>query len=152
MKIFRFVDAHKKLGYVKVDDCDAHILRGQVWQLKAGKYRFLRRYIDSAEVNFGKYILGHPQDGNALLHRNGDSLDYRRANLYVMDKKDWQKMTGTLATALAVTAHAGRFQCGHAKRGNTATHGQCSICQNEASKRSYGAKRLRASENLDGDA
>ena len=144
MKIFEFRDKQRKPHYVKIDDADACVIRGYKWNLQKNKRgdMWVERWVVGEPIQLGRFLMGVTESSIAVTHKNGDQLDYRRANLIAMDKNLMRKMHSTLGNSRAALAHAGHFSCGHpdAPENTYNDYHVCKTCHNESMRKVYAKK------------
>lgn len=105
MKRFKLQSGH----IVKVDDCDAYIMRGKVWigQTMPSKHTIVRSTDSSVG---GARLLSHyltdAPDGACVAHRNGDEMDFTRANLEVVARPEFYRRLGAAKKLTALVMHA----------------------------------------------
>ena len=92
MRRFKLQSGH----IIKIDDADAYLMRSYVWNgvTRTPNWVDVRR---SARSGFGSSVHSHvmlshelmpPGAGEYVAHRNGDALDFRRANLEVRPRSE----------------------------------------------------------------
>lgn len=86
MKRFKLQSGH----VIKIDDADAYLMRSYVWNCKGHS---VRRHCGSGTQLHGQYVLlthelMDPPEGQVVLHLDGDSLNFQRANLEVMSRSE----------------------------------------------------------------
>lgn len=87
MKRFKLETGH----IVKVDDCDAHLMRSMVWRANTTKcgiavYRSQGGVSRGGDRRLSAKIIGAAP---YIVHLNNDPLDFRRANRKGVTRKEW---------------------------------------------------------------
>ena len=131
MKIFRFKTPDRKTVYVKVDDADAYLLRGTVWHVNSAS---VVRTVLKEKVMLSHAIL-NPPEGSFVEHKNGDSYDYRRANLHIVESRK-EHLAWIWADSEVGLVHLDTaWGCGHKKDPRHPSY--CSLCKSERRKKLY---------------
>ena len=96
MKRFKLETGH----VIKVDDCDAYLLRSRVYRANDDKDRPGKHIVSckgdsalGAKVYLSHHIAGGPGI-KAVIHKNGDDLDFTRANLVPMTAEQYDVWNG----------------------------------------------------------
>ena len=88
---FRLPFTNEKV-IVTVDDCDAHLLRSEMWRVvnHNGYIQVWKANGCDTVLYLGREILGVPRmaDNVKVFHKNGDERDFRRENLIALSSKE----------------------------------------------------------------
>lgn len=105
MKRFKLQTGH----IVKVDDCDAYIMRSKVWVGQTPPSGNVIVHCHDAAMK-GRVLLSHyvtsAPDGAYVMHKNGDDLDFTRDNLEVVSRSEFYKRVTAAKKLTALVMHA----------------------------------------------
>ncbi len=131
---------------ISVDDADAWRLRSEMWRVKKLKNGFhVYKKLHGSEEGLGRAILGIKEDDVWASHKNGDSTDYRKANLIRMERSVGLKIQRM------IMGHD--WSTGYCKRGhkmtpeNRMSNGDgitCRACATDRKRNDYYAKKAAA--------
>ena len=87
----------QKTCIIKIDEKDAWLLRSQVWKAhehvpnaKTKINYTLSRYLNGVTLTLGR-VITQPKEDEKVIHLDGDSLNFKRENLQIVNKSDFQE-------------------------------------------------------------